>query len=124
MICSRVMLFGLKQPFHSWQQACRYDLVSGSSHMQAVPPPIAAVVTRASIHEYRTVFPGDSTAYRVPSSIIEAAQHGLNPACREMGFLYWTAVAIDGHDPDAIEDTLRWRKELGAGKLLCVVGAR
>jgi transketolase len=33
----------------------------------------------------------------------------------------WTAVAIDGHDPDAIEDTLRRRKELGAGKPLCVV---
>jgi transketolase len=32
-----------------------------------------------------------------------------------------TAVAIDGHDPDAIEDTLRRRKELGAGKPLCVV---
>jgi transketolase len=33
----------------------------------------------------------------------------------------WTAVAIDGHDPDAIEDTLRRRKELGAGKPICVV---
>ncbi len=32
----------------------------------------------------------------------------------------WTAVAIDGHDPDAIEDTLRRRKELGAGKPLCL----
>ena len=32
----------------------------------------------------------------------------------------WTAVAIDGHDPDAIEDTLHRRKELGAGKPLCV----
>jgi transketolase len=32
----------------------------------------------------------------------------------------WTAVAIDGHNPDAIEDTLRRRKELGAGKPLCV----
>jgi transketolase len=33
----------------------------------------------------------------------------------------WTAVAVDGHDPDAIEDTLRRRKELSAGKPLCVV---
>ena len=33
----------------------------------------------------------------------------------------WTAVAIDGHDPAAIEDTLRRRQELGAGKPLCVV---
>ena len=33
----------------------------------------------------------------------------------------WTAVAIDGHDPAAIEDTLRRRHELGAGKPLCVV---
>jgi transketolase len=33
----------------------------------------------------------------------------------------WTAIAIDGHDPDAIEKTLRGRKELGAGKPLCVV---
>ena len=32
----------------------------------------------------------------------------------------WTAVAIDGHDPDAIEDTLRRHKELGAGKPLCI----
>ena len=32
----------------------------------------------------------------------------------------WAAVVIDGHDPDAIEDTLRRRKELGAGKPLCV----
>jgi transketolase len=32
----------------------------------------------------------------------------------------WTAVVLDGHDPDAIEDTLRRRKELGAGKPLCV----
>lgn len=33
----------------------------------------------------------------------------------------WTAVAIDGHDPAAIEDTLRRRDELAAGKPLCVV---
>jgi transketolase len=32
-----------------------------------------------------------------------------------------TAVVIDGHDPAAIEDTLRRREELGAGKPLCVV---
>jgi transketolase len=32
-----------------------------------------------------------------------------------------TALAIDGHDPDAIEDSLRRRKELGGGKPLCVV---
>jgi len=33
----------------------------------------------------------------------------------------WTAVVIDGHDAAAIEDTLRRREELGAGKPLCVV---
>ena len=33
----------------------------------------------------------------------------------------WTAVAIDGHDPTAIEQTLRRRAELGAGKPLCVI---
>ena len=33
----------------------------------------------------------------------------------------WAAVAIDGHDPAAIENTLRRRQELGAGKPLCVV---
>ena len=32
-----------------------------------------------------------------------------------------TAVAIDGHNPEAIEDTLRRRGELGAGKPLCVI---
>jgi transketolase len=30
----------------------------------------------------------------------------------------WATDAIDGHDPDAIEDALRRRKELGAGKPL------
>ncbi len=33
----------------------------------------------------------------------------------------WSAVVIDGHDPAAIEDTLRRRQDLGAGKPLCVV---
>jgi transketolase len=33
----------------------------------------------------------------------------------------WTAVAIDGHDPTAIEQTLRDRESLGAGKPLCVI---
>jgi transketolase len=33
----------------------------------------------------------------------------------------FTAVVIDGHDPAAIEDTLRRREELGAGKPLCIV---
>jgi len=33
----------------------------------------------------------------------------------------WTAVAIDGHDPTAIEQTLSRRAELGAGKPLCVI---
>jgi transketolase len=32
-----------------------------------------------------------------------------------------TAVVIDGHDPDAIEGALRQRKDLGAGKPLCLV---
>jgi transketolase len=32
-----------------------------------------------------------------------------------------TAVVIDGHDAAAIEDTLRRREELGAGKPLCVI---
>jgi len=33
----------------------------------------------------------------------------------------WTTVAIDGHDPTAIEQTLRDRESLGAGKPLCVI---
>ena len=33
----------------------------------------------------------------------------------------WSAVVIDGHDPAEIEDTLRRRTELGAGKPLCIV---
>lgn len=33
----------------------------------------------------------------------------------------WSAVVIDGHDPAAIEDTLRRRQDLGDGKPLCVV---
>lgn len=33
----------------------------------------------------------------------------------------WTALVIDGHDPSAIEDTLRRRVELAAGKPLCIV---
>jgi transketolase len=33
----------------------------------------------------------------------------------------FTAVVIDGHDAAAIEDTLRRREELGAGKPLCVI---
>ena len=53
MICGRVMLIGLKQPLQSWQQASRYDLMAGSSHMQAVPTPILAVVAHRSIHEDR-----------------------------------------------------------------------
>jgi glucose uptake protein GlcU len=51
MICGCVMLFGQKQPFQSWQQASRYNLMAGSSHMQAVPTPISAVVAHRSIHE-------------------------------------------------------------------------
>ena len=85
MICGRVMLFGLKQPFQSWQQASRYNLMAGSSHMQAVPTPISAVVAHRSIHEDPALIPSDGTTHRVPSSIVEAEQHGLNPACRQMG---------------------------------------
>ena len=33
----------------------------------------------------------------------------------------WTALVIDGHDPAAIENTLRCRVELAAGKPLCVI---
>ena len=33
----------------------------------------------------------------------------------------FTAVVIDGHDAAAIEDALRRREELGAGKPLCIV---
>jgi len=33
----------------------------------------------------------------------------------------WSSVVIDGHDPAAIEDTMRRRAELGAGKPLCVI---
>ena len=33
----------------------------------------------------------------------------------------WTALAIDGHDPRAIEDTLRQRSEIAGGKPLCIV---
>ena len=33
----------------------------------------------------------------------------------------WTALVIDGHDPGAIENTLRRRVELAAGRPLCVV---
>ncbi|WP_424629630.1 transketolase [Bradyrhizobium sp. SYSU BS000235] len=33
----------------------------------------------------------------------------------------WSAIVIDGHDPSQIEDTLRRRAELGAGKPLCVI---
>ena len=33
----------------------------------------------------------------------------------------FTAVVIDGHDAVAIEDTLRRREELGAGKPLCII---
>ena len=85
MICGRMMLFGLKQPFQSWQQASRYNLMAGSSHMQAVPTPISAVVAHRSIHEDRAVIPSDGTTDRVPPSIVEAAQHGFNPPGRQMG---------------------------------------
>lgn len=33
----------------------------------------------------------------------------------------WTAVAIDGHDPVEIEDTLRRKAEVGGGRPLCVI---
>jgi transketolase len=33
----------------------------------------------------------------------------------------WAAVVIDGHDPAAIEDALRHRQNLGAGKPLCII---
>jgi transketolase len=40
---------------------------------------------------------------------------------RKVEAFAWTAVVIDGHDPIAIEETLKRRRELGAGKPLCVI---
>jgi transketolase len=54
------------------------------------------------------------------SDFVSSAQDWQNLKRKAEAF-GWTAVAIDGHDPEAIEDTLRRRKELGAGKPLCVV---
>lgn len=33
----------------------------------------------------------------------------------------WTTIVIDGHHPTEIEDTLRRRRDLGAGRPLCVI---
>ncbi|MCO6417403.1 transketolase [Siccirubricoccus sp. KC 17139] len=54
------------------------------------------------------------------SDFVAAAQ-GWQQLQRKAEAFGWTAVAIDGHDPAAIEDTLRRRRELGAGRPLCVI---
>lgn len=54
------------------------------------------------------------------SDFVADAQHWQELQRKAEAF-NWTAVAIDGHDPSQIEDTLRRQSELGAGKPLCVV---
>jgi transketolase len=54
------------------------------------------------------------------SDFVADAQHWQELQRKAEAF-NWTAVAIDGHDPSQIEDTLRRRSELGVGKPLCVV---
>lgn len=54
------------------------------------------------------------------SDFVASAQ-GWQSLQRKAEAFGWAALVIDGHDPAAIEDTLRRRTELGAGKPLCVI---
>src|ERR1700722_3008227 len=54
------------------------------------------------------------------SDFVADAQH-WDHLQRKVEAFAWTAVLIDGHDPVEIEDTLKRRRELGAGKPLCII---
>ncbi|UAK25623.1 transketolase [Sphingomonas nostoxanthinifaciens] len=54
------------------------------------------------------------------SDFVADAQHWQELQRKAEAF-NWMAIAIDGHNPAEIEDTLRRRVELGRGKPLCVV---